>query len=78
MPRWHTAAGGRAPISSSRKRTEPDVGAYSPATTLKVVLLPDPFGPIRPRISPSASRKLTFETAAKPPKRLVRPLTSSI
>src|SRR6516164_6501027 len=44
---------------------------------LKSVVLPAPLGPISPRISPSASVKLTSETATSPPKRLVTPLTSS-
>ena len=42
---------------------------------LKVVLLPEPFGPIRPRISPSLTSNETFETAVKPPNVLVRPET---
>src|SRR5690554_6647702 len=44
---------------------------------LKVVLFPDPFGPIRPRISPWASSKERFLTAVKPPNRLVSPCTES-
>src|SRR6185369_9742194 len=77
MPRWHTIAAPRPPISSPRKRTEPSLGAYSPAITLNVVLFPEPFGPIRPRISFCSSRNETLETAAKPPKRFVRLRTSS-
>src|SRR5262245_39707289 len=38
---------------------------------LNVVLLPEPFGPIRPSISPSRSKKSTFATAVKLPNRLV-------
>src|SRR4051812_200601 len=44
---------------------------------LNVVLLPEPLGPIRPRISPSASSKETLLTAVKPPKFLVSPETLS-
>ena len=44
---------------------------------LKIVLLPDPFGPIRPRISPFSTPNDTLLTAVKPPKRLVRPWTAS-
>src|SRR4051812_44945033 len=45
---------------------------------LNVVLLPDPFGPIRPRISPSFTSNETLLTARSAPKRLVRPATLSI
>src|SRR5262245_61595133 len=46
-----------------------------PAMQLKMVLLPEPFGPIRPRISPSLTSNDTFATAVKPPNILVRPET---
>src|SRR5262245_47553328 len=45
---------------------------------LKIVLLPDPFGPIRPRISPFSTENDTSLTAVKPPNRLVKPRTASI
>src|SRR5882724_954104 len=45
---------------------------------LKVVLLPDPFGPIRPRISPSLTSKDTSLTARRAPNLLVRPDTVSM
>src|SRR4030095_4048798 len=44
---------------------------------LKIVLLPDPFGPIRPRISPFLTPNDTLLTAVKPPTRWVRPWTAS-
>src|SRR5437868_15546567 len=44
---------------------------------LKIVLLPEPFGPMRPRISPSSSLNETLLTAVKPPNRLTSPATSS-
>src|SRR5690606_32360642 len=69
--------GGRPPTSRPSSRTDPSVGANSPAMTLNVVLLPEPLGPIRPRISPSASSKERFLTAVNPPKRLVSPCTES-
>jgi len=34
---------------------------------LKTVLLPEPLGPMRPRISPSATSNETLLTAVKPP-----------
>ena len=58
--------------------SSPPSAASAPAIRLKVVLLPEPFGPIRPRISPSATSKETRLTAVKPPKLLVRPSTDSI
>ena len=45
---------------------------------LKVVLLPDPFGPIRPRISPSSTANETSWTARKAPNRFESPDTLSI
>ena len=44
---------------------------------LKIVLLPEPLGPIRPRISPWATLNETLLTAVKPPKRFIRPSTTS-
>ena len=43
-----------------------------------MVLLPEPFGPINPRISPSFTSKETLLTAVKPPKTLVNALTANI
>jgi len=37
--------------------------------------LPDPLGPIKPRISPAFTRNAMSFTATRPPNRLVRPLT---
>src|SRR5881275_843055 len=45
---------------------------------LKVVLLPEPFGPISPRISPSFTSNETLFTARKAPNLLVRPETLNI
>ena len=44
---------------------------------LKKVVLPAPFGPIRPTIDPLRSAKSTLLTATRPPKRLVMPVASS-
>ena len=51
--------------------------ARVPESMLKIVLFPDPFGPINPRTSPSASANETSLTAMKPPNRLKSPVTSS-
>src|ERR1051325_9964847 len=45
---------------------------------LNVVLLPEPFGPISPRISPSFTSNDTLLTARSAPKRLVRRETLSM
>src|SRR5690349_901200 len=45
--------------------------------TLKHVVLPAPFGPISPRISPFLMSKLTWSRAVRPPKRIVTSSTSS-
>src|SRR6266567_3323737 len=44
--------------------------------TLMHVVLPEPFGPTRPRISPGFRSKLSSSSARKPPNRLTRPLTA--
>src|SRR5215831_11552138 len=44
---------------------------------LKAVVLPDPFGPIRAVIVPSATEKLQPSTAITPPKRLLSLSTSN-
>src|SRR5712692_8739360 len=61
-----------------RKRTEPEEAVRVPDTQLKQVVLPEPFGPMRPRISPSCTSKETALSAVKPPKRLVSRVTVSI
>src|SRR3954471_4556063 len=44
---------------------------------LKAVVLPAPFGPIRPTISNSLTSRLTSCSACRPPKRIDRSRTSS-
>src|SRR5437773_9675064 len=77
MPRWQMASGVRPAISWPLKRIDPVVGARAPETQLKQVVLPDPLGPMSPRISPSLTSKETALSAVKPPKRLVRRSTES-
>src|SRR5262245_9242182 len=50
----------------------PAVSGKQPLSRLKQVVLPAPFGPIRPTISPSSTLMSTRLTAASPPKYLVR------
>src|SRR5579883_580249 len=45
--------------------------------TLMQVVLPEPLGPTRPRISPGFRWKVSPSSARKPPKRLTSPSTSS-
>ena len=48
-----------------------------PVIALKQVVLPAPFGPIRPRISPRWMSKVTSSSAVRPPNLTVRSSTSS-
>src|SRR3954463_6516058 len=77
MPLLMIRCGGRPAIAEPPNRIEPDVGASVPESMLKIVLLPEPFGPIRPRISPWSTLNDTLLTAVKPPKRLTSPSTTS-
>jgi len=52
IPRRAMRCGGSPRIGSPAKRISPWSAAYVPAMMLKVVVLPAPFGPMRPRISP--------------------------
>jgi hypothetical protein len=59
MPRWQIASGVRPAISSPRNRMEAAVAVRAPEMQLKQVVLPEPLGPMRPRISPSLTSKET-------------------
>src|SRR6266581_2406257 len=56
----------------------PASGAKTPATMLKMVVLPAPFGPIRALMPPSGTSKDASETALRPRKDLERFRTSSM
>src|SRR5262245_11373266 len=77
MPRLTILCGAKPAISLPSNRMEPALGGSVPDSTLKIVLLPEPFGPIRPRISPRSTLNDTSLTAVNPPKRLTNPLTTS-
>ena len=66
IPAAHTWSGRRPSIRRPAKRISPLSGANAPATMLKVVVLPAPFGPIRPTIVPSPTSNDTPATARKP------------
>src|SRR5262249_34586395 len=55
----------------------PPSGLSTPAMQWKSVVLPEPFGPISPTISPASTETSTPASAVSPPKCLVTPLTSS-
>ena len=73
MPLLMMRCGATPEISAPSNRIDPAVGTSVPDSMLKIVLLPEPFGPIRPRISPCSTRNDTLLTAVKPPKRFTKP-----
>src|SRR5580692_1978945 len=77
MPARACASGEARVTSCPAKTIRPAVGVVSPATQLKNVDLPAPFGPIRPMISPSSTLKSAPATARKLPKALDTLVASS-
>src|SRR3954453_9245186 len=77
MPLLMMRYGGAPASSAPANFIEPAVGGSVPDSMLKIVLLPEPFGPIRPRISPRSTLNDTLLTAVKPPNRFTRPSTTS-
>ena len=65
-------------MSCPRKLILPWFSGSAPVIRLNIVVLPAPLGPIRPRISPALTSKLTLSTATRPPKRRVAPATLRI
>src|SRR3954453_24094252 len=55
----------------------PPLARKMPVMRLKIVVLPDPFGPISPTISPSLIRKSKPWTACSPPNVFLSPVASS-
>src|SRR5690606_17087571 len=55
----------------------PAVGCMAPQSRFTIVVLPEPFGPTRPTISPSVTSKETLSRARTPPKSLVTPWTET-
>src|SRR5262249_15294507 len=62
--------------SKPHTRTVPEVAGRNPVMTRRVVVLPAPFGPRKPRISPGWAVKERSWTAARSPYRLLRFATS--
>src|SRR5215475_7563484 len=78
MPLWQIRSGVRPPISAPPKVMDPPDGRRAPEMQLNSVVLPEPLGPMSPRISPSRTSIETSWRAVKPPKRLVRRETVSM
>src|SRR3954470_6267247 len=68
MPSRARLYGDRSLTSRSPTNTFPLVGSCSPVMTLNSVVLPAPFGPIRPVICPSRADRRTSVSAWMPPK----------
>ena len=60
-------AGSYAAIGAPSRRTRPACGATTPARRRTSVVLPAPFGPMRPTSSPGASATLTSAKTGAPP-----------
>src|SRR5262249_56148568 len=59
------------------KKSGPASGRRTPPIKLKTVLLPDPFGPMRPTAVPGSTSNEQLSTARMPPNRRVSPATRS-
>src|SRR6476659_6046139 len=70
MPSRQIRSEGRCTIDLPSKRISPASGLLWPAISENNVVLPAPFAPIKPQISPALTSRLTSRTAATPPKRL--------
>ena len=66
MPRLMIRCGASPASSAPSNLIEPEVGGNVPDSMLKIVLLPEPLGPIRPRISLRSTVNDTLLTALKP------------
>ena len=77
MPKRPISKAGLPVMSAPSHRTSPASGRYMPHTALNSVVLPDPLGPIMPRISSDLIVTSTPASATTPPNRLRTPLISS-
>src|SRR5271165_947863 len=68
---------GIASRSVPKARTVPDAGRTKPDRTLKKVVLPAPFGPMRPQVPCSKTRSM-LSSEVTPPYRTVRLAISSM
>ena len=78
---WSAPAGETGRVGTARpcRRTPPMPASARryPVTRLNSVVFPDPFGPMSAVIDPRGTSNEQPSTAVTPPKRLVRPRTSS-
>src|SRR5215475_9396093 len=77
IPEAAISSGFAPAMSLSFQNTWPPVGGSMPASRLSSVVLPEPFGPKMPMISPFAIENEISDTATRPPNRLVRCSTLS-
>src|ERR1700722_18730829 len=77
IPSNEHCSGGSPETRFPASRTSPASGTTAPDIALNSEVLPAPFGPIRPRISPSCTSKLISTLAATPPNDLLTRSTSS-
>src|SRR5271166_869227 len=76
MPSSATWCGARPVTSWSFQMSRPPLGGSMPQIRFNKVVLPEPLGPKMPTISPRAMLNETSATAVRPPKRLLKALTS--
>src|SRR3954453_4572776 len=77
MPRRESRSGGARVTSSPRNAIFPEVARSSPESRFRKVDLPAPFGPMIAWIEPDSMPTETLSTAARAPKRRVRPSVAS-
>ena len=73
-PRAARRSGECAVMSSPSRRIRPSSGFVNPEMRSKIVVLPAPFGPIRPRISPSPQVEAGVVDGADPAEALDEPV----
>jgi hypothetical protein len=73
----HAPVIGQARDVSPPMRLVPASERMVPAIRLSSVVLPEPFGPMRPSTSPGETASDMLLTATRPPNALVTPSTSS-
>src|SRR5258708_9327690 len=76
MPAARASRAERKRVSRPSSRNRPENSGCTPAMIFISVLLPAPFSPTRPWISPADSAKSTPRSASTPPKAFVIPRNS--
>ncbi len=66
-PRSARCSGDRRVTSTPSNRTTPESGVTNPLIISKAVVLPAPFGPMRPSVSPGSTESHTSSTATRSP-----------